>query len=123
MSETIGQKLTNRKFSPIWRKWARSAISNAQKRSGRKFKVSFLTLIKLCPSHCPCCDRLMKPKKPYHNSPTVDRVINNKGYVRSNIWIICFTCNAIKRNLKSPEYLYKVADAWWKKLEEIEKCK
>ena len=122
MLEIIGQKPT-RKYSPIWRSWARSAIYNAKRRSGKKFNITVLQLIELCPSHCPCCGQLMKPKKPYYNSPTVDRIFNKKGYSKSNIWIICFQCNSIKRNLNTPEYLYRVADAWWKKLEEINQCK
>ena len=118
MLEKTGQKRT-KKFSPAWRAWARSAIFNAQVRSGKSFKITVEGLVKLCPSHCPCCSRLMAPKNPINNSPTVDRINNSKGYVKSNIWIICFQCNSIKRNLKTPQYLYKVADAWWEKLEEI----
>ena len=48
--------------------------------------------------------------------------MQQKGYEKDNIWIICHSCNTKKGNTKSPTDLYKIADAWWSKLKEI-KCK
>ncbi len=38
---------------------------------------------------CPCCKTVMV-------QPSLDRVDNNKGYIKSNIQVICWMCNKIK---------------------------
>jgi hypothetical protein len=43
------------------------------------------------------------------NSPTLDRIIPNLGYVRGNICVISQRANAIKSNETNPEAIYKVA--------------
>tara|TARA_Y100001970_G_scaffold165830_1_gene202811 strand:- start:8 stop:217 length:210 start_codon:yes stop_codon:yes gene_type:complete len=60
-----------------------------------------------------------------HNSPTVDRLNPELGYEKDNIWIICHQCNKTKGNHKHPAALYKIADAWYLKIErkKILKCK
>ena len=63
---------------------------------------------------CPICsspfippihDRL--PGKTFLNippsSPTVDRVDNTKGYIPSNVKVICASCNHTKSNLNSAQ--------------------
>jgi 5-methylcytosine-specific restriction endonuclease McrA len=118
VSEKVGLKPTNRK----WRKWASTALSNQRIRSGIDCGLTIDELIKLTPSHCPCCGTVLKPAGDMKNSPSVDRLDNTKSYEKDNIWIICHSCNTKKGNTHSPTDLYKIADAWWAKLKEI-KCK
>ena len=79
-------------------------------------------LILLTPSHCPCCNTVLEPQGKQTNSPSVDRLDTTKGYDKNNIWVICHSCNLRKGNTKTPETLYKIADAWWAKLKE-KQCK
>ena len=118
MSEIIGRKPTNKK----WRRWASNALCNQRIRQGHDCGLNIDELIRLTPSHCPCCGTVLVPLGKSFNSPSVDRIDTDKGYDLNNIWVICHTCNTVKGNLKTPEALYKVADAWYQKLKE-NKCK
>lgn len=118
MSEIIGRKPTNSK----WRKWASNALCNQRIRQGKDCGLSIDELIRLTPSHCPCCQTVLVPLGKQDNSPSVDRLDSSKGYEKENIWIICHSCNTRKGNVKTPSVLYQIADAWWLKLKEL-KCK
>lgn len=66
---------------------------------------------------CPCCgtDFLTDYKnlrKPLPNSPTVERIYPERGYVLGNVALICFRCNTLKRDATIEE-LEKVV-AWMK---------
>lgn len=43
------------------------------------------------PEICPCCDNKIE-------RPSLDRVDNAKGYIKTNIQVICTSCNSIKRD-------------------------
>lgn len=43
------------------------------------------------PEICPCCEQKIE-------RPSLDRVDNSKGYILSNIQVICTHCNSVKRN-------------------------
>jgi hypothetical protein len=118
VSVKIGLKPTN----PKWRKWASNALCNQRIRQGHDCGLSIDELIKITPSHCPCCKRILKPQGDQSNSPSVDRLDPTKGYEINNIWIICHSCNSTKGKIKSPNTLYEIADAWWNKLKDM-KCK
>ena len=118
--ETLGQKPTNAK----WRKWASNALCNQRHRQGHDCGLTIDQLIILTPAHCPCCGVILVPQGNQHNSPSVDRLDPTKGYEKDNIWIICHSCNTRKGKLNSPNDLYRIADAWYKKLKDKEKtCK
>lgn len=80
----------------------------------RKITTNYiLNLLKnnLC---CKCCgvkmDFSFKEKKyQNNNSPTIDRLDPNKGYMIKNIRVLCYKCNVIKGNstLKELETVYK----------------
>jgi 5-methylcytosine-specific restriction endonuclease McrA len=114
--EKTGQKRT--KYNLLWRKWASNCLGKQRIRSGADCGLSIDELLKITPSHCPCCKNVMIPMQgKIHNSPTVDRLDPDKGYEVNNIWIICHQCNNTKGRHKSPAELYRIADAWYLKIE------
>lgn len=118
MSASRGKRRT--RYSLRWRKWAGTCISNIFKRSGKRAEFSIDQILEILPVNCPCCNKIMQCGLPYNNSPTIDRLDNDEGYTLKNIWVICHRCNSIKRDCKSPNKLYAIADAWW---DRIFKCK
>lgn len=56
------------------------------------------------PTNCPCCGIVLNyaysgtGKEPLYNGPSLDRVDTLKGYVAGNVEIICWRCNALKRD-------------------------
>ena len=55
---------------------------------------------------CPACGVFMTPRT--KRAPTLDRVLNDRGYTPDNVAVICKQCNEIKRDL-SGEQLYRLA--------------
>lgn len=49
----------------------------------------------------------MKDRK---DSPSLDRIIPNLGYIIQNVVVCCYRCNAIK-NEASPDELQQLAEA------------
>lgn len=116
---TRGRKRT--KYSRRWRKWASTCKSGIFKRTGIRVNFKIEQLIELTPYACPCCKTPMESGGDNQStSPTIDRINNDVGYELSNIWIICHRCNSMKRDAKTPNQLYAIADAWW---DRITKCK
>jgi hypothetical protein len=86
----------------------RRLVYQAQKRAidrGVEFDLDYLFEIGgLRPDACECCsipfDYSMQDNKgrPKPNTPSLDRINPALGYVRGNIGIICWRCNAIKRD-------------------------
>lgn len=63
-------------------------------------------------SYCPICNVEMKPSSKKGGtsfSPTLDKVIPEKGYVKGNIAVICKLCNSTKGS-GSAELHRKIAD-------------
>lgn len=86
------------------------------KKSGMACDVKFMKWIGTQkPEHCPCCAvRLNYEIKknvmgPRSDGPSLDRVDTLKGYVRGNVDIICWRCNAIKRDATLHELEYIIA--------------
>jgi hypothetical protein len=44
------------------------------------------------------------------SSPSLDRIVPDKGYTRDNVWVISYRANRIK-NDGTPDELQKIADA------------
>ena len=43
--------------------------------------------------------------KPYHPfSPSIDRICNDKGYVKGNVWIVSHKANTMKNNGTAEEF-------------------
>ena len=87
------------------------------KKSGLKFDITENDLVKVdrCPLLGVAFDFSASGMFKY-NSPTIDRINPNLGYVRGNVWVISHRANRIKNNATLKEFgnIYKN----WKKHEE-----
>jgi hypothetical protein len=107
-----------------------SKLMDLAKRRAVRANVPFtLTLdymINFAPDYCPVFGTQLlwgpgskkNPGKPESNSPSIDRIIPEKGYVEGNVAIISTRANSIKQNATCKE-LYKVADWLHTKEKEI----
>ena len=89
-----------------------SIIKSRAKQKNMEFNVEpeDIKIPKTCPIfNYPLLKQLVKGKfGPRYNSPSVDRIDNNKGYVKGNIQIISHKANSMKNNA-TPEELLKFA--------------
>jgi hypothetical protein len=82
----------------------RTAILRAKKNGLECDREYMKTVAELRPITCPCCKRQLeyaysgKLHHPLINGPSLDRIDTTKGYIAGNIDIICWRCNAIKRD-------------------------
>lgn len=53
------------------------------------------------------------------STPSLDKLIPEKGYVKGNVAFISNKANIIKQDLTNPKELYAVADWMWEKLIEV----
>lgn len=89
-------------------------LRHRSKKAGHQFNLTVEDLD--FPEYCPVLGIKLE-NTPFISdcTPSVDRVDNNKGYVRDNIVLVSFRANRIKSNA-TPEELRKVAD-FYSKLE------
>jgi hypothetical protein len=79
-----------------------------------EISVFFLIELLKATTNCPCCgvgldiSYKMDAKKK-DNSPSMDRIHGDQGYVLGNIAILCWRCNNLKRDA-TPDELQKVVD-------------
>lgn len=91
------------KFRVSW--LTRHAIKRCRA-SGMACDAAFLKELSLLkPSNCPCCQVKLNyafsganNNKAMNDGPSLDRVDPLKGYIRGNVEIICWRCNALKRD-------------------------
>lgn len=83
----------------------RSAIHRS-KQNGLECHEKYLKTVVAVqrPAHCPCCNVVLDYRMsrngamPKVDGPSLDRIDCSKGYIEGNIEIICWRCNAIKRD-------------------------
>ena len=72
------------------------AARQRAKKAGLPFDITVSDIF--LPDICPVCNQLMTVAKGVkggsRRSPTLDRVICSKGYVKDNIAVICKNCRA-----------------------------
>jgi hypothetical protein len=78
------------------------------------FTIDFMVSMINATPNCLCCDKILdfgrkKLQKAYHDSPSMDRLIPELGYISSNTFLICYRCNWVKNNSSAQELL-KVAN-------------
>lgn len=91
----------------------RCTILASAKKRARKYKVPFDLQLSdvVIPDNCPVLGAVMPidNKKPSPNSPTLDRIIPELGYVKGNVAVISMKANLIKSNATHEE-IQMVAD-------------
>jgi hypothetical protein len=93
------------------------------KKSGVEFSITEKDFAPV--THCPLLGvRLnfsIRKRGSHYNSPTIDRIDSNLGYVPGNVWVISGKANRIKNNatLREFETIYRN----WKKFEEQRNAK
>ncbi len=131
MSVQTGQKLTNvttlkRKeryktveTNPQGREYKLTMLRGAKARARRRNIFFDLSVEDLeIGTHCPILGiEFEVGAEKWHNSPSIDRINNNRGYERDNIIIVCTMANSIK-NQATPEQIRAVADFYEKLIED-----
>lgn len=92
--------------------WRLSNFRNKAKKLGLPFDLTVEDME--VPSHCPVLGIPLvryagKATGPTPDSPSLDRIIPEKGYVKSNVIMVSMLANAIKQNA-TPDQIRKVAD-------------
>lgn len=100
-------------------RWLAMVATKRARRNGLPCDVEFMrSLQSLRPNECPCCGVKLnytsstRVHHPLYDGPSLDRVDTTKGYVRGNVDIICWRCNAIKRDATLSELEKIVAYMW-----------
>lgn len=90
-------------------------LSNVRLKSA-KLGIPFNLTIEdvISPEHCPVfgfplVQRGRGARGPQANSPSIDRIIPDLGYVKGNVIVVSMLANAIKQNA-NPEQIRRVAD-------------
>lgn len=88
-------------------------VENARIRAKNKnlpFDIDYDYIRSIIPSHCPIFGiplewsaRRGSKKGALPNSPSLDRIDPERGYVKGNVWIISHRANAIKNNATHEE--------------------
>lgn len=82
----------------------RSAKQRAKKR-GYEFSISRDDIT--IPANCPCCGGVVvvntSTKRAFRRSPSLDRIDSTKGYIASNVAVICWNCNNLKGSATADE--------------------
>ena len=89
------------------------------KKEGWEYNLTIEYLIELgIPETCPCLGIPLNKeiKERSENSPALDRIDNNKGYIKGNVWIISDRANRLKNDGNADE-LMKIALAVQKRLQ------
>lgn len=80
--------------------WLRYEAKGRAKERGLEYNLTKEDVI--IPSHCPVLGIEIRKNEgqrgPNDNSPTIDRIDNNRGYTKDNIKIISWRANRLKNN-------------------------
>lgn len=113
--QTIEYKLQQRKYADIYRYTKKEYYmwKGAKRRAlerGHAFDLSLEDII--IPDTCPVLGIPIsrhETSRNSHNSPSLDRIDNSKGYVKGNVCVISYLANMIKSVGSADDHL-KVAD-------------
>jgi hypothetical protein len=95
---------------------ARASARKAARKKGILFDLPCSTELPPIPMACPLCDRPMTPGGDSRNdSPSLDRILPQLGYVLENVWWICHDCNRQKADL-DPSRAYDMWDRVWEEI-------
>lgn len=106
-----------RKKKEVWHRWAKNNAEtfmlSVTKTRAKKFNIKFNLTVEdiVIPKRCPILGIKLKRglKNSCDNSPTVDRVVPNKGYVKGNVAVISDLANRMKGFATSAQHR-RIAD-------------
>lgn len=112
--EDVLKKSHKRRKANIAKEILRSARERSKKK-GLEFNIDESDIV--VPERCPVLDipLIQGEGKPTKNSPSIDRINPNKGYIKGNVIIVSYLANTIKTNA-TVEEIKKVAE-FYEKLE------
>ena len=117
----------SRKFRSTKKGYLKNLLSVTKGRAKRKsvdFDLDYEHLESIVTDRCPIFDiefvwaQQQTGHGPKHNSPSLDRVVPEFGYVKGNVVFISHVANSIKQNVTEKE-LYAVADWLHDKRKEV----
>ena len=98
--------------NPVMRQ-TKDMVAKAKARALKKnlpFDIDLPYIRSIVPSHCPVFDIPLEWSRrrgaspvPLSNSPSLDRIDPERGYVKGNVWIISHKANAIKNSATHEE--------------------
>ena len=108
----------SRQGDPRWKEY--KMFHNAKRRAkenNQTFEITFDDVH--IPDRCPILDIELKSGEGHiqPNSPTLDKIIPEKGYVKGNVWVISHKANLLKSNATFEE-LEAIVKAVRKKMQE-----
>lgn len=89
----------------------RNSASGRAKRIGLEFNIDTDYIISICPTYCPVFGYKLRygSRKRGRDSPSLDRIIPENGYVKGNVQVVSFLANTMK-NEASFEEMYLFAE-------------
>lgn len=104
---------TNRKRNrgrESWPKYIISQLSGRAKKRGLEFNISVVDIV--IPNVCPIrlTPFVFNEGHVQDNSPSIDRIDNDRGYVKGNVRVISYRANAMKNNCTDPNIMRRLAD-------------
>ena len=93
----------------IYKKWAERTIKgHIDHNLNVDINLEYLTSLAENTTYCSMCGAFLKweyGKGSVPNSPTLDRISNDKYMNMYNVWIICRKCNTLKGRMKMPDFV------------------
>lgn len=87
-----------------WEKYILTSAKTRAKKNGIPFNITVDDII--IPENCPLTGvKLKKTIGRTNSTPSIDKIDNNMGYVKGNVWIISWKANRIKSNLTKDELI------------------
>lgn len=95
------QKRESHKRNIVHNMWKRAKTRS--KKYNYEFNIEESDII--IPKYCPLLEIPIElgSKDDYENSPSLDRIDNNKGYIKGNVWIISKKANSMKNSATKDE--------------------
>ncbi len=99
--------------SPIYKRFMLNAARKRAKDKGLEFSITLEDIV--IPEKCPILGLFLEVSKgkPSDNSPSLDRINPDKGYVPGNVGVISYRANSLK--FAYPVEVFENLVAWMKK--------
>ena len=110
----------SKKFKPeSFKKWMLTRTKSKAKRAGMEFNLTMedIDWVEVCPCFGHKLEYIQHLMKDRLKAPSLDRIDNQKGYVKGNVRVVSFRANRIKSDFSS-EDLGKIG-SWFLSLSKV----